>query len=123
VARLATEGYNPWNFYDDNPELRQALDMINNGYFSPDDHERFKPVFNALTYDGDRYLLLADYASYIDAQQQVEALYRDRDAWVRKAVLNVAHMGMFSSDRTIREYAQQIWNARSVLAKRKVARG
>jgi len=96
--------------------------MINNGYFSPDDHERFKPVFNALTYHGDRYMLLADYASYIEAQQQVEALYRDQDAWVRKAVLNVAHMGKFSSDRTIREYSQQIWNARCVVAKRKTPR-
>jgi len=122
VAQLAAEGYNPWQFYDNNPELKQALDMINNGYFSPDDHERFKPVFNALTYHGDRYMLLADYASYIDAQQQVEALYRDQDAWTRKAILNVAHMGKFSSDRTIREYSQQIWNARCVVAKRKTLR-
>jgi len=122
VAQLAADGYKPWHFYDNNPELRQALDMINNGYFSPDDHERFKPVFNALTYHGDRYMLLADYASYIEAQQQVEALYRDQDAWVRKAVLNVAHMGKFSSDRTIREYSQQIWNARCVVAKRKTPR-
>lgn len=122
VAQLAAAGYNPWQYYDNNPELRQALDMINNGYFSPDDHDRFKPVFNALTYHGDRYMLLADYASYIEAQQQVEALYRDQDAWVRKAILNVAHMGKFSSDRTIREYSQQIWNARSVTAKRHHAR-
>ncbi len=122
VAQLAAEGYNPWYFYDHNPELKQALDMINSGYFSPDDHDRFKSVFNALTYHGDHYMLLADYASYIDAQQQVEALYRDQEAWMRKAILNVAHMGKFSSDRTIREYSQQIWNARTVVSKRKQSR-
>ena len=119
IAQLAARGYNPWHYYDHNPELKQALDMINNGYFSPDDADRFKPVFNALTYHGDRYLLLADYAAYIASQQQVEALYRDSDAWTRKAILNVAHMGKFSSDRTIREYAQQIWNARPVGSKRR----
>ena len=119
VAQLAAQGYNPWHYYDHNPELKQALDMINNGYFSPDEADRYKPVFNALTYHGDRYMLLADYAAYIASQQQVEALYRDSDAWTRKAILNVAHMGKFSSDRTIREYAQQIWNARTVGSKRR----
>ena len=122
VAQLRASSYNPWQYYDSNPELHQALDMINNGYFSPDDHERFKPVFNMLTYGGDHYLLLADYAAYIDCQQQVENLYRDKDAWTRKAILNVAHMGKFSSDRTIREYSQQIWNVRKVAPKRKKSR-
>ncbi len=122
VAQLRATTYNPWQYYDSNPELHQALDMIKNGYFSPDDHERFKPVFNMLTYGGDHYLLLADYAAYIDCQQQVENLYRDKDAWTRKAILNVAHMGKFSSDRTIREYSQQIWNVRKVAPKRKKSR-
>ena len=122
VAQLRATTYNPWQYYDNNPELHQALDMIKNGYFSPDDHERFKPVFNMLTYGGDHYLLLADYAAYIDCQQQVENLYRDKDAWTRKAILNVAHMGKFSSDRTIREYSQQIWNVRNVAPKRKKTR-
>ena len=122
VAQLRATTYNPWQYYDNNPELHQALDMIKNGYFSPDDHERFKPVFNMLTYGGDHYLLLADYAAYIDCQQQVENLYRDKDAWTRKAILNVAHMGKFSSDRTIREYSQQIWNVRKVAPKRKKSR-
>ena len=122
VAQLAADGYNPWYYYDNNPELKQALDMINNGYFSPDDYDRFKPIFETLTYHGDHYMLLADYAAYIEAQQQVESLYRDQDAWMRKAILNVAHMGKFSSDRTIREYSQQIWNVRAVVSKRKKVR-
>ncbi|MEK6663813.1 MAG: glycogen/starch/alpha-glucan phosphorylase [Pseudomonadota bacterium] len=118
VAQLNTSGYNPWTYYDSNPELKQALDMLNSGYFSPEDHDRFKPIFNALTYHGDHYMLLADYASYIDCQQQVENLYRDKDAWMRKAILNVANMGKFSSDRTIREYSEHIWNAKTVVSKR-----
>ncbi|MBI5750851.1 MAG: glycogen/starch/alpha-glucan family phosphorylase, partial [Hydrogenophilales bacterium] len=118
VAQLHASGYNPWLYYDTNPELKQALDMLNSGYFSPEDHDRFKPVFNALTYHGDQYMLLADYASYIDCQQQVENLYRDKEAWTRKAILNVANMGKFSSDRTIREYSEHIWNAKTVVSKR-----
>ncbi|OFZ69606.1 MAG: glycogen phosphorylase [Betaproteobacteria bacterium RBG_16_58_11] len=118
VAQLNASGYNPWTYYDSNPELKQALDMLNSGYFSPEDHDRFKPIFNALTYHGDHYMLLADYASYIDCQQQVENLYRDKDAWMRKAILNVANMGKFSSDRTIREYSEHIWNAKTVVSKR-----
>ena len=118
VAQLNASGYNPWRYYDNNPELKQALDMLNNGYFSPEDHDRFKPIFNALTYQGDHYMLLADYASYIESQQQVEQLYRDQDAWMRKAILNVANMGKFSSDRTIREYSEHIWNAKTVVNKR-----
>ena len=122
VAHTRAHGYNPWQYYDGDAELRQALDMINTGYFSPDDQDRFKPLFNALTYDGDHYLLLADYASYIACQREVEAVYRDQDNWVRKAILNVAHMGKFSSDRTIRDYAQQIWRAKPVNPKRKRGR-
>ena len=118
VAHLHASGYNPWHYYDNHPELKQALDMINNGYFSPEDRDRFKPIFDALTYRGDQYMLLADYASYIDCQQQVESLYRDQEAWMRKAILNVANMGKFSSDRTIREYSEHIWNAKTVVSKR-----
>ena len=84
--------------------------MIRDGFFSPEERERYKPVFDNLTSGGDHYLLLADYASYIDCQEQVGALYRDPEAWTRKAILNVAGMGQFSSDRTIGQYAQTIWN-------------
>ncbi len=108
-ARRA-QGYFPWDYYHANPELKAVLDMIRSGYFSPNDLDRYKPLFNALTDGGDRYMLLADYASYVAAQGRVEELFRDRHEWARRAIRNVAQMGFFSSDRTVRNYAEQIWN-------------
>ncbi len=116
VANLHQAGYPPLDYYQNNEELRHVLDVIRDGYFSPDERDRFQPIFDALTTGGDRFLLLADYASYIACQQDVETLYRDREGWVRKAILNVAHMGKFSSDRTIGEYAKHIWHAKPVFA-------
>jgi starch phosphorylase len=115
VATLKSSGYNPWNYYHANNELKWAMDMIASGYFSPGQTDRFRPIFDSLTGGGDNYLLLADYASYIAAQERVETLYRDQPRWTRRAILNVAGMGKFSSDRTIREYAEKIWGARPVL--------
>ena len=115
VAALRARGYNPWDYYHANGELKWALEMIASGYFSPDQADRFQPIVHALTRGGDNYLLLADYVSYIGAQERVNALYRDPVQWNRRAILNVAGMGKFSSDRTIREYATQIWGAEAVL--------
>jgi glycogen phosphorylase len=95
-----------------------VLDMIASGYFSPGERDRHLPISEALTHHGDRYLVLADYASYIVRQQEVEALYRDKDAWIRKSILNVARMGRFSSDRTVREYAEMIWGVAPVAQRR-----
>jgi len=106
--------YNPWDYYHGNGELKQALDMIGGGFFSPDDPERYRSIFDTLTVGGDRYLLLADYAAYIACQEQVDALYRDTQQWMQKAILNVAGMGHFSSDRTIGEYAEKIWKMKPV---------
>jgi starch phosphorylase len=114
VARLRRDGYNPWDCLDANAELKQVLDMIGTGFFSPDQKDRFQPIVRALTSGGDRFLLLADYSSYVECQDRIATLYRDADAWSRKAILNVASMGVFSSDRTIREYAQEIWGTRPV---------
>ena len=114
VAEVHARGHNPWDYYHGNHELRQALDMIANGYFSPDNADLHRPIVNNLTHGGDYYLLLADYASYISAQEWVAELYTNRDEWNRKAILNVAHMGKFSSDRTIRQYAEEIWNVKPV---------
>jgi starch phosphorylase len=116
VAKVKTNGYQPLEFYHANVELRAVLDMIGSGFFSPDEPDRFKPVVNALLQHGDEYLLLADYASYIGCQKEVELAYLDQELWVRKAILNVAHMGKFSSDRTILQYANQIWDTKPVVS-------
>jgi starch phosphorylase len=117
VAALHAKGYDPWDRYQANAELKQALDMIGSGFFSPDAADRFKPIVDTLTRHGDHYLLLADYESYIACQERVDALYRDPEEWTRRAVLNVANMGKFSSDRTIKEYADRIWNVKPVARK------
>jgi starch phosphorylase len=112
VAERRALGYNPWEVYEANAELRQTLDMIANGYFSPDAPSRFRPVFDRLTTDGDHFLLLADYESYVECQERVDALYRQPDEWARRAILNVAGMGVFSSDRTVADYARIVWKVK-----------
>jgi starch phosphorylase len=114
VKALRERGYDPWDVYHADTEIRDALDMIAGGYFSPDSPDRFRPVFDALTRHGDFFLVLADCASYVACQDRVDALYRDTDAWTRRSILNVAGMGRFSSDRTIQEYAEAVWNVRPV---------
>ena len=114
VVELRARGYNPWEYYNGNPELRQALDMIGNGFFSMDEPDRYRAIYENLTWNGDHYLLLADYASYIACQERVNALYLNQDEWARRAILNVAHMGKFSSDRTIQEYADKVWGVKGV---------
>jgi starch phosphorylase len=109
IASLRERGYNPWDYYHANAELRQALDMIDSGFFSAGESGRFRPIVESLLNGGDRFMLLADYASYVDVQDAVDRLYADPLAWGRKAVLNVARSGHFSSDRTIKEYAEKIW--------------
>ena len=109
VAELKASGYNPRDYYNSNPELKQVLDMIANGYFSVEEPHRYQNVVDNLL-NNDQYLLLADYASYIETQDKVDALYQNRDAWLRKAILNVANMAKFSSDRAIGDYARNIWH-------------
>ncbi len=110
VAALKERGYNPRDYYSRQPELKQALDMIAGGAFSPDTPDLFKPIGDALLNQGDSYLVLADYASYVACQEEVAGLYLDQDEWARRAVRNSAGMGKFSSDRTIAEYASKIWD-------------
>jgi starch phosphorylase len=114
VASLRASGYKSTDYYRDNEELREVLDMISSGYFSQEEPDRYKPIVDNLLKHNDHYLLLADYASYIACQERVKAAYGDQDEWVRKAILNVANMGEFSSDRTILQYAEQIWHAQPV---------
>ncbi len=114
VADIRLHGYQPRSYYDGNPELKRVLDAIRDGVFSPSEPGRFQGIYDGLVNWGDHYLLLADYASYVETQAKVDDLYRDTDAWTRKAILNVAGMGAFSSDRTIAEYAHDIWKTKPV---------
>jgi starch phosphorylase len=114
VAALRAAGYNPRDYYRSNQELREVLDMIGSGFFSLEEPNRFKPIVDSLLEQGDHYLLMADYASYIACQKRVEDAYRNQKEWVKKAILNVANMGKFSSDRTILQYAEKIWDAKQV---------
>jgi len=114
VAAIRAKGYEPREIYENNPSLKAALDGIRDGQFSPDEPSRFQQIFDTLVNWGDHYLLLADYAAYVATQARVDALYRNADEWTRKAVLNVAGMGPFSSDRTIAEYAHTIWKIKPV---------
>ncbi|MGM0593586.1 MAG: glycogen/starch/alpha-glucan phosphorylase [Pseudomonadota bacterium] len=113
IDELRHGGYRPRDYYDQNEELRRVLDMIAGGFFSPSEADRYKPLVESLLHH-DQYMLLADYDAYIDAQNQVDTLYRDQEEWSRQAILNVFQLGHFSSDRTIREYANKIWNIKPV---------
>jgi glycogen phosphorylase len=104
--------YNPHWHYDNEPETRAALDLISSDYFSRYEPGVFAPLRNALLTDGDHYMHLADLKSYLAADQKLCELYADGDGWARKAILNVAGSGKFSSDRTIAQYAAEIWNAK-----------
>jgi starch phosphorylase len=109
VQALRTSGYQPMRLYEGNPQLKSVLDAIAGGQFSPDEPGRYRGLIDSLLWGGDHYLLLADYADYVLAQGRVDALYRQPAQWATRAIANVAGMGVFSSDRTIREYATQIW--------------
>jgi starch phosphorylase len=109
VAALRESGYQPLRIHDSHPRLQAVLQAIGGGAFSPHEPTRYRGVVDALLWGGDHYQLLADYDAYLEAQARVDVLFREPQAWARAAVLNVAGMGMFSSDRTIREYAREIW--------------
>jgi glycogen phosphorylase len=104
--------YNPQWHYDNEPETRAALDLIFSDYFSQYEPGLFAPLRDVLLTHADQYMHLADLKSYLEADRRLLELYGDQDAWARKAILNVASSGMFSSDRTIAEYARDIWNVR-----------
>jgi starch phosphorylase len=103
-------GYNPWDIYNSDEEIRQAITLIEKDFFSLLEPGIFKPIIQSLLNNGDHYMLLADMRDYIQTQERVDAAYRDVEAWDRKAILNVARAGKFSSDRAIKEYATEIWD-------------
>jgi starch phosphorylase len=102
--------YNPRWHYENEPETRAALDLILSDHFSRNEPRIFTPLRDMLLTNGDFYMHLADLTSYVQAHERLGTLYADQDAWARKAILNVASSGKFSSDRTISEYAAGIWN-------------
>ncbi|MFM7449707.1 MAG: glycogen/starch/alpha-glucan phosphorylase [Leptolyngbyaceae cyanobacterium] len=113
VYALRSRGYYPHDYYESNAELKLAIDRIASGFFSHGDPHLFKPLVDHLLYH-DEYLLLADYQAYIECQDRVSQAYEDVDDWTRMAILNIARMGKFSSDRSIREYCDQIWKVKAV---------
>ncbi|WP_299066502.1 glycogen/starch/alpha-glucan phosphorylase [Accumulibacter sp.] len=113
VTAIRQAGHRPMDIYRDDPALKEALDRIDSGFFSPGERPRYHDIFNSLLHYGDHYLLLADYADYVATQKRVDALYLNSDEWQRKAILNVAGMGPFSADRTISDYANDTWNIRT----------
>ncbi|MDD5579213.1 MAG: glycogen/starch/alpha-glucan phosphorylase [Methylobacter sp.] len=113
VQIFKSQGYNPMDVYNSNPELKTVIDLIADGYFSGGDRELFRPLVNSLLY-GDPYMLLADFQSFVDCQSRVSQAYLNKQHWTRMSILNVARSGKFSSDRTIKEYGQDIWEVKPV---------
>jgi glycogen phosphorylase len=113
VSKLRSEGYNPFEYYQNNADLKLAMDQIASGYFSHLDDSVFKELVKSLLHD-DQFLLFADYQSYVDCQDKVDEVYRDKSKWAKMSILNTARMGKFSSDRSIRQYCDEIWKVKSV---------
>jgi starch phosphorylase len=108
VEKRKAEGYNPRSIFEANPMLHEVLVALSSGEFSRGDRTLFEPLINSLL-DRDEYMLLADYQSYVDCQDRVSAAYKDQEAWTRMSILNVARIGKFSSDRSIKDYCAEIW--------------
>ncbi|HEY8931769.1 MAG TPA: glycogen/starch/alpha-glucan phosphorylase, partial [Rariglobus sp.] len=114
VEALDARGYNPWVYYGADDELRAIVDWLGSDYFTPGESHAFGALHHSLLDGGDPYKVLADYRAYVQAHEKVDAAYRDKARWAKMAILNTARVGKFSSDRTIREYAKEIWTLPSV---------
>ncbi|ATC65598.1 glycogen phosphorylase [Nibricoccus aquaticus] len=114
VEALNAKGYNPWDFYNADEELKAIVDWLGSNFFTPGENQPFGHVHHSLLGGGDPYMVLADFRSYSDAHAKVDAMYRHTAQWAKSAILNTARVGKFSSDRTIREYAEKIWSLPSV---------
>jgi starch phosphorylase len=111
VVQKKQEGYDPGKYYNGSTELKEVLDLISSGHFSRHDPQLFRPLIQSLVNQGDFYLVLADFASYVEAQKRVSKAYQDQSKWTKMSILNTANMGKFSSDRAVLEYAKNIWSA------------
>jgi starch phosphorylase len=111
VAQAKKQGYNPRKYIEESSELKGVMDLIASGYLSSENPGLFSPLHDSLV-NQDEYMLMADFEDYVECQDKVAETYRDKDKWTRMSIMNVAGMGKFSSDRTIREYCREIWNAK-----------
>jgi len=109
IAEIRQRGYNPWDHYHANDELRLVVDQLRSGVFSPEQPDLFNSISHALLEGGDYYMIMADFAAYIESQKAVEELYKSPTDWYKMAIHNVARIGKFSSDRTISDYASEVW--------------
>ena len=116
IRRLKADGYHPEMCCQHDAELQQVIDLVRSGVFSKGDTELFRPLLDSLL-KYDEYMLLHDYRSYIECQEEVGRRYCDRDAWVRSSILNTARMGKFSSDRAIKQYCKEVWKVKPVRVK------
>jgi starch phosphorylase len=113
VRRLDAQGYNPRSYYESNACLKRVVDMIANGYFSPEEPQRYRVITDNLL-NSDHFKVMADFQSYLDISDRADSLYQNPDEWNRMAILNTARMSYFSSDRTIEEYAKKIWQVEPI---------
>jgi starch phosphorylase len=113
VSSLKAGGYDPMDYVNRDAELQEVMSMLASGFFSPEQRDLFHPILNSLTKPNEQYCVLADFRSYLDAQSAVDALYPDSEEWTRRAILNVARMGGFSSDRAVLDYSREIWGTKS----------
>ncbi len=115
VDELKASGYNPWDYYNKSSNLKRVVDLIRSGFFSPEEPQLFMPIYDSIMNHGDRYMIMADFDPYVECQNQIETIYRiDQEKWTKMSIMNVAHMGKFSSDRAIKEYADEIWNIKPI---------
>jgi starch phosphorylase len=114
VEALWSRGYNPYDRYFENPDLRAVVDWLATEFFTPSEGPVLRPLRDSLLGGGDPFLVLEDFADYLRAQAEADQAYRDAESWSRKALMNTARVGKFSSDRTIRQYAEEIWKLEPV---------
>ncbi len=115
VDELRTKGYDPKQYYNEDKELKKVIDLIDCGHFSPENKHLFKPIIDSLLNQGDFFMVLADYKAYVSAQENVQKLYANQNEWTKRSILTVANMGYFSSDRSVSDYAENIWNINSLI--------
>jgi starch phosphorylase len=113
VARLKADGYDPMDYVNRDAELQEIMGMLASGSFSPEQRDLFHPILHSLTKRNEQYCVLADFRSYLDVQGEIDALYPDYEEWTRRAILNVARMGGFSSDRAVLDYSRAIWGTKA----------